>query len=77
MKTVSVRLQDDIFMQFRKHLLNKAVANGLDISMDGYIRQLIINDMNNTQPLSTPASPPAVAPIVESSQRLNLSDLDW
>jgi len=77
MKTVSVRLQDDVYMQFRKYLLNKAVANGLEVSMDSYIRQLIINDMNNTQPLSTPSPPPSDKPNVEQSQHLKLSDLDW
>ena len=77
MKGIAVRLQDDEYVKFRKHLLNKAIVNGMDVNMDKYIRQLIINDMNNTQPLSTPAQPPASTPIVESSQRLSLSDLDW
>jgi len=77
MKTVSVRLQDDEYIKFRKHLLNKAIVNGMDVNMSAYIVKLIENDMNNTQPLSTSPSPPAVAPITESSQRLSLSDLDW
>jgi len=77
MKTVSVRVQDDVYMQFRKHLLNKAIDNGMGVNMSAYIVKLIENDMNNTQPLSIPSSPPSDKPNVEQSQHLNLRDLDW
>lgn len=77
MKTVSVRVQDDVYMQFRKHLLNKAIDNGMGVNMSAYIVKLIENDMNNTQPLSIPSPPPSDKPNVEQSQHLKLSDLDW
>lgn len=51
-------------------------SNGDNSSTSNYLRKLILNHIN-TQPLSTSASPPAVAPIKESSQHLRLSDLDW
>jgi hypothetical protein len=43
MKTVSVRVQDDVYMQFRKHLLNKAIDNGMGVNMSAYIVKLIEN----------------------------------
>jgi hypothetical protein len=51
-------------------------TNGDNTSVSTYLRKLILHHIN-TQPLSTSPSPPAVAPITESSQRLSLSDLDW
>jgi DNA-binding transcriptional regulator YhcF (GntR family) len=50
MKTLSVRLEDELFIKFKKHLLNKAITNinNNDISntsMSSYIKQLIEKDL--------------------------------
>jgi hypothetical protein len=56
--------------------LKSYMSHNYASSTSTYLRKLILNHIN-TQPLSTPSSTPAVAPNVESSQHLNLSDLDW
>ena len=59
------------------------VDGGHKQSISTFLRTIVLKhlkqhkDKYNTQPLSTSPSPPAVAPITESSQRLSLSDLDW
>jgi hypothetical protein len=78
MKThqVATYLSDEEYKALMEYINKK--TNGYHLEMSKFLRAEILKLIQyNTQPLSTPSPKPAVAPNVESSQHLNLSDLDW
>ena len=71
---VHIYLTDEENEKLKNHISQNTNGDGTSIST--YLRKLILHHIN-TQPLSTSPPPPAVAPIVESSQTLKVGDLDW
>jgi hypothetical protein len=72
--TVTVYLTDEENEKLRSYMSQN--TNGYNPSVSTFIRSIIFKHIN-TQPLSTPPVPPSNKPNIESSQHLNLSDLDW
>ena len=73
---VGTYLSDEEYKALMEHIHKK--TNGYHLTTAEFLRSEILKLIQyNTQPLSTSPPPPAVAPIVESSQTLKVGDLDW
>lgn len=70
MKQVATRLDDALYDRLRKHLHKKSLENGHSYSMDKYLKELILNDMN--PPEKAPESAPKET---KSNQGVNLASL--
>ena len=73
---VATYLSDEEYKALMEYINKK--TNGYHLEMSKFLRAEILKLIQyNTQPLSTSPEPPSKTPIVEQSQRLSLSDLDW
>lgn len=74
MKTLCTRLEDELYDNFRKHLLKQSLENGKTVSMDKYIRNLIIKDMTPTEiaPDKAPAKQSESIPTLSLGSLLDL-----
>jgi len=71
MKSITLRIQDGIYDRMKERILRKAINNGKDLSINQYITDLILKDID----LPTIASETAPAKDTKSNQPLMLGDL--